>query len=241
MGNPKEMYFAKHKSRFAEFKDKIIYNPVNMDGIEFEDQWHREVYQKNHCIDGLKDAMDDDIIIFSDLDEIPNPDIVRKVLSDFDDSKIYHFAQNMYYFFFNYKNVDGNLLSSAGEFPGIEDKKWLGTRVCTLKKVKQYGFDMLRDKKMLDENAVRVGDGGWHFTYMGGTNANVQERIRKKLSAFSHEEFNNWRFYNGFHIWWSIIRGRDFLGRDARFKKVKIDSSYPKWLMDNYKKYPHLM
>ena len=33
--------------------------------------------------------------------------------------------------FINYKNIDGTLLSSTGEFPGINEPKWLGTKVCT--------------------------------------------------------------------------------------------------------------
>ena len=50
------MYFAENMSRFEKFKDKIIYNPVDMGNIFFENQWSREVYQKNHCIDGLEKA-----------------------------------------------------------------------------------------------------------------------------------------------------------------------------------------
>ena len=47
-GQPKKMYFAENMSRFEKFKDKIIYNPVDMGNIFFENQWSREVYQKNH-------------------------------------------------------------------------------------------------------------------------------------------------------------------------------------------------
>lgn len=241
MGNPKEMYYDKNRKRFEKFQSKIIYNPIDMGEIAFSDQWNREVFQKNHCIEGLSGAQDNDIIIFSDLDEIPNPDTVRKVINNFDSSKIYHLAQDMYYFFINYKSIDGRLLSSTGEFPGIEDKKWLGTKMCSYKTIKKTGFDALRHKEMINENAVRVSDGGWHFTYMGGTGAKVHDRIKKKLRAFSHAEFNKWKYYNRVSIWLSIIMGKDLLGRGTKFKKVKIDDSYPEWLRKHSNEYLHFI
>ena len=243
MGQPKKMYFAENMSRFEKFKDKIIYNPVDMGNIFFENQWSREVYQKNHCIDGLEKANSTDLVIFSDLDEIPNPRTLKKIIDNFDSEKIYHFAQEMYYFFINYKNVDGTLLSSTGEFPGINEPKWLGTKVCTYKMAKEYGLDALRHKEMItnNENAIRVADGGWHFTYMGGTKSSVQTRIKKKFGAFSHAEFNRWRYYNPINIYLSILMGKDLLGRGARFKKVSIDDTYPSWLVEHYKEYPHLI
>lgn len=241
MGSPKHMYFKENQERFIKFRDKIIYNPVDMGKLVFPDQWHREVFQKDHCMDGLSSAQDDDIIIFSDLDEIPNPVSAQKVIDEFEHDKIYHFAQDIYYFFINYKNIDGKLLSSSGEFPDIVDRKWLGTKMCSFKMIKEIGFDALRHNNMINENAIRVAEGGWHFTYMGGTGAKVHERIRKKLSAFSHSEYNKWRYYNRFAIWLSVARGKDLLKRDAKFKKVKIDETYPQWLRDNYDKYPHFI
>ena len=35
--------------------------------------------------------------------------------------------------------------------------------------------------------------------------------------------------------------GKDLLGRGARFKKVSIDDTYPSWLVEHYKEYPHLI
>lgn len=241
MGDPKEMYYSNNRERFSEFESKIIYNPIDMGEMDFPDQWHREVFQKNHCIDGLSGAQEDDIIIFSDLDEIPNPNTVKKIIIDFDKNKVYHFAQDMFYFFMNYKNIDGALLSSTGEFPGVEYKKWLGTKICSFTTVKRIGFDALRHQNMINENAVRVSQGGWHFTYMGGTKSKVHDRIKKKLGAFSHREYNKWRYYNRLSIWVSILRGRDLLGRGAKFKKVKIDDSYPEWIRKNYHRYRHLV
>ena len=68
--NPKKLRFEIDK--FKKFKNKIIYVPVTNlpDG---EDPYLRENYQRNAIANGLNNANDNDLIIISDLDEIPDP------------------------------------------------------------------------------------------------------------------------------------------------------------------------
>ena len=81
---------------FDEFKDKIIHQVVDDSPMgEGTDAFMRDSHQKCAVARGLKDAGPDDVIIFSDVDEIPNPDAVRRVLENFDDSKIYALAQEL--------------------------------------------------------------------------------------------------------------------------------------------------
>ena len=67
--NPKELRFDLNK--FEEFKDKIIYIPVT-DLPDGDDPYLRENFQRNSILKGLNNARPDDIIIISDIDEIPN-------------------------------------------------------------------------------------------------------------------------------------------------------------------------
>ena len=60
-------------NRFKNFKDKIIYVPVT-DLPDGNDPYLRENHQRNCILRGLSNARDDDLIIISDLDEIPNPE-----------------------------------------------------------------------------------------------------------------------------------------------------------------------
>ena len=80
----------------------------------------------------MEGAKDDDIVIFSDVDEIPNPEAVKKVLADFDGSKIYALAQRNFYCYLNMEETSGSLLSITGEFEGFtgKDRRWLGTKIC---------------------------------------------------------------------------------------------------------------
>jgi len=73
--NPKKLRFEIDK--FKKFKSKIIYVPVTdlPDGV---DPYLRENHQRNSIINGLKNSKENDLIVISDLDEIPNP---KKLIS----------------------------------------------------------------------------------------------------------------------------------------------------------------
>ena len=115
-GIKKPLYYEENKDMFAEFADKIIH--VVVDDTPEGGTHERDTFQKNAVTRGLAGCTDDDIIIFSDLDEIPNPDKIREILDDFQEDRIYHFAQRLFYCYLNMEEVSGNLLSYAGEFEG---------------------------------------------------------------------------------------------------------------------------
>ena len=72
--NPKKLRFDLKK--FEIFKDKIIYVPVD-DMPDGNNPYSRENFQRNCINRGLIDADDNDLIIISDLDEIPNPKKIK--------------------------------------------------------------------------------------------------------------------------------------------------------------------
>ena len=124
-GMKKPLYFDENREMFAEFADKIIH--VVVDDTPEGDTHDRDTFQKNAVGRGLKGCMDDDIIIFSDLDEIPNPMKVKEIISDCKEGVVYHMAQRLFYCYLNMEEVSGNLLAYCGEFDGVARKKWLGT------------------------------------------------------------------------------------------------------------------
>ena len=87
-GRPKPLYYAENKERFARFNDRIVHVVVddfpNMpDNMPIREKaWIRENWQRNAIVRGLpKDIKDDDILLISDLDEIPHPDYVKKAIA----------------------------------------------------------------------------------------------------------------------------------------------------------------
>lgn len=239
-GEDKKMIFAQNRQLFDKFKDKIRYVAVTDSPMSGVTTHERDKYQKNQLIRALSDCRPEDIIIFSDVDEIPNPDTLLQVIEHFDAGKIYHLAQRMFYCFLNMEEISGNLLSITGEFPGVEKKQWLGTKVCSFGSLPPEGIVYLREVSPTDPKSVRVADGGWHFGYMGGDGErDVAKRIGIKVQAAAHQEYNNNRYLN--EAVDRLLCGEDIFGRSAQFKRVEIDETYPVYLREHQEEYDFLM
>lgn len=239
-GEPKEMVFAKHRDMFAEFEDKIVYIAVDNSPLNGVTTHERDKFQKNQLIRGLTDCKPDDIIIFSDVDEIPNPKVLVQITENFDSTKVYHLAQRMFYCFLNMEEVSGNLLSITGEFKGVEQRQWLGTKVCSFANLPEEGIVFLREVSPDDARSVRAADGGWHFGYMGGSGErNVAKRIGIKVQAAAHQEYNKSRYLN--EAVDRLLCGEDIFDRNCRFVRVPIDETYPEYLRDHQEEYAFLI
>ena len=190
-GKSKKLFFDINK--FSKFKDKIIYIVVNKQPTDLleinendsddeklskktDNAKKREVLQINKTQNGFINADPDDIIIISDLDEIPNlKEIDFKKIKQ----KLIFFKQKMFYYKLNlfYKSLN-----------------WYGTKACRKKnlitpeylrssKNKKYSlwrFDVLFSK--FKYNSIHfVKNGGWHFS-----NIRKPEDLEKKMQNFLH-------------------------------------------------------
>lgn len=238
-GEPKELCFEKNKELFREFLPKIEY--IVVDNSPADASTHeRDRFQKNALEKGLKDAGDEDVIILSDVDEIPNPKVLEKLIAEFDPDKVYHLAQRMFYCYLNMEEVSGSLLSITGEFPGVERRMWLGTKVFSKRSIPAEGIILLREASVTAPNAVRVADGGWHFGYMGSRQErDVSKRIGTKVVAAAHQEYNKQDILAEARD--RLLLGQDMFGRNARFERVEIDESYPKYLLEHLDEYAYLV
>ena len=224
-GNSKKLNFDIKK--FKKFRKKIIYIVVD-DTLEVIKKPHFggeslvEQHQRNSLTRGLKNCSDDDLIILSDVDEIPD----LNKLNIFDKKKKYAvFSQKM----FNYKI---NLLNET-------ENNWHGSKICLKKnfkspqwlrnlKFKKYPFWRV-DKP---RNFQIIENGGWHFAYLQNT-----ENIVRKMKSFAHGEFNKSNLTNPEIINEKINKGKDIFDREISYKKVQIDNSFPKYIVDNKEKF----
>ena len=236
-GMKKPLYFEENREMFAEFADKIIH--VVVDDTPEGNTHDRDTFQKNAVGRGLKGCMDDDIIIFSDLDEIPNPMKVKEIIADCKEGVVYHMAQRLFYCYLNMEEVSGNLLAYCGEFDGVPRKKWLGTKICRYSVAKTMPLGELRWPKC-KEFGIRVEDGGWHFGYMGGSKeSDVRKRVAEKVQSAAHQEYNKKSILN--EVDDKIKDGEDIFGREATFVQVPIDDSFPEYLRTHMSEYKHLI
>lgn len=242
-GMKKPLYYEENRELFKEFEDKIIH--VVVDDTPEGYTHDRDTFQKNAVGRGLAGCTDEDIIIFSDLDEIPNPEKAGEVIKAIRENrngereKVFHMAQRLFYCYMNMEEVSGNLLAYCGEFEGVERKKWLGSKICSYKVAKTMPLGELRWPKC-KEIGVRIDEGGWHFGYMGGYGErNVKKRVAQKVHSAAHQEYNNRAVLS--EVDDKINDGEDIFGRDAVFVQVPIDETFPEYLRMHQKEYAHLI
>ena len=238
-GLPKDLCFEKNREMFEEFLPKITYLVVD-NSPEKISTHERDKSQKNALAKALTDASDEDVLILSDVDEIPNPAVLQELVKRFDPDKIYHLAQRNFYCYLNMEEVSGNLLSITGEFPGVERRMWLGTKVFAKKNIPESGIIDLREISPEDPRSVRVADGGWHFGYMGSCHeTDVSRRVGTKVVAAAHQEYNTEDVLA--EVKDRLILGEDIFGRNAVFQWAVVDESYPQYLLEHKSEYDYLI
>ena len=157
-GRPKPLWYADHRARFARWADRIEHVIVDDSPDTGDDRWARERHQRDCVARGLASCRADDVVMLSDVDEIPDPSIVatRRLGA-------YRQRYSMYY------------LNAVQ--PRV---RWVGTVALYAFQLAAHGAEKVRLRRGSFEI---VEGGGWHFAY-----AMPPDRIREKLGAFSHAE-----------------------------------------------------
>ena len=190
-GSKKKLNFDLNK--FQKFKDKIIYlvvdnQPENIMKLSEEDSKEekgeklilngmaRDYFQRENLSRGIKFAEDDDLIIISDLDEIPNlKNLNSKEIKD----NIVIFEQKMFYYKLNLFYEDYNWMGSkATKKKNFLSPQWI--RNIKGRKYSRWRIDTFFSKKKYS-NLYFIKDGGWHFTCL-----RTAEELEKKLLNFAH-------------------------------------------------------
>ena len=221
-GNKKKINF---KLKNDEHSKKIRHIVIEENFPELHSGWAIEEYQREKILPYIEDAKDDDYVMYSDSDEIPNPEILRK----FNLKKKYGiFLQK----FFNYKFNIFNPYESP----------WEGTKVCKKKNLKSIDFmrEKVRKKNLRykfyrfdkEKNIEIFEDAGWHFN-----NVMPPEMISKKLKTFAHNEYSSEEFSSVETIRAKIYEKVDLFNRNEKYEVVKIDEGFPKYLLDNLLKF----
>ncbi len=229
-GDLKPLFFDENRALFEKYLPKIIHVKLEERHPEME-LWERENYQRRGIARGLKNCKPSDIILISDLDEIPRPELIPSMVEPLRErsakllkegrgkrfkkhtKKGPHKKEKMFYldaargFQMPYYWYQLNRLTGG---------EWVGTVATTYEMVQKFGVQHFRDYRW---KFPRVLNSGWHFTWMGG-----RDKIRMKMK--------------------SIIEGEDEKKADAsdaeidalidRYPPSPIDSSFPKYVHRNF-------
>ena len=207
----KPLFFNENKSKFKKFLHKIKYIVINEFPVGAAPHTI-ETIQRNAMISCLSDCNDDDLVMISDLDEIP---ILSNAPKKIYDGIVYHFLQDQHIYFANiykekhiiweggtklvtYKTINKNLLDELFVKYGPTF-------------LSQYNTGSTLTKIRLYRNTRYIYNGGYHLTYQGGV-----DKIMQKLMSFSHPELINSGKFNKKFITKNLENGIDIFDTNQK-------------------------
>ena len=219
--NPKKLYFDKKNFNSKKIKYFIMEKPFPKNS----NFWKNQAIQREYMLENLNFVDANDYIFFSDPDEIPDPLIFK----NFNLEKKYGiFFQKCFNYKFNLYNP--------------HETPWEGTRVCKKKNLKSIDFmrQKIKSKNLKynffrfdkEKNIQLFDNAGWHFN-----NVLTPKEISLKLKTFAHSEFASNEFSSEEKIEEKINKKVDLYNRDHKYEVVEVDSTYPKYFLENLEKY----
>lgn len=225
-GKPKEYIFENNKERFAKYMSKI--RRVQVDDMpDTQDSWVRERYQRWSLVKGLTDVNADDIIIVSDLDEIPRADAVAMVKEDENDWDRYIFTIPMFQYKINYMKIydivkqPNIMVCRARAFTNPQQER-------------EFTFPWVPKP----DNLVFIDHAGWHFTYFGDNTHAIT-----KIQNFAHTETDTPEMIARHNIEWFVQNkcGHHGPSHPERFEYVVVDEYFPDCITKNLDKWKHMI
>ena len=243
-GNPKPLYYDENKKRFSKFNDRIIHIVVD-DFPEMpndmpirEKAWTRENWQRNAIVRGLpKDIKDDDILLISDLDEIPSPEYVKSAISS--PVGITRLDLKAYCFFINLRNISYPIWNNGTRILTWETFNAPNTYAnakyteCCLAAVNQ-GPSATRVRFLKPDKILQPA--GWHFSYLGGV-----EAIQKKMKSIAHTEFDTEKRTSLENIRKTLLAGKSLFNSYEKFLPELLNCSFPQYVISAQDNFRHLI
>ncbi len=210
VGTSKPFFFFENKERYARFANKIVHIMMSDDDTQWivnpdkekQEQWDNENTHRNGIARGIQYLVNNerigknpfDIITICDLDEIPNPTILRMLktanLSGITDGGI-SLLMDFYYYNLNC----------------ISQHKWSRAKIVFLYAFYNL-FNTSSQKIRMYDFANTVEKGGWHLSYFGD-----EYFIKNKIENFAHQELNKEEFINVENIREKIKNAIDLYNR----------------------------
>lgn len=214
--NQKSFFLKDNWERYSKYHNKIRHIMVN-DMPMHSDTWVNEKFQRRAIGRGLTDLESDDLVIVSDLDEIPRASIVDYLRNNLtEDRCVLHIPMHCFRF---------NLLM-------IQPFAMHGKIMIT--KGKAF-TDAQRERELTVSNTIlRLAHAGWDFSYLGNT-----DFAKNKIKNFAHAETNISRIVDNLDVD-EMIKNKVFLNKEngaERFEYVVLNNYYPKVIIENQEKY----
>jgi beta-1,4-mannosyl-glycoprotein beta-1,4-N-acetylglucosaminyltransferase len=240
-GEEKQLFYKVNSDLFTQYNDKIIHHIIpsppdaeydinpTYPGIKSSERW-----QRNQIALALKSARPYDLILVSDIDEIPNSSVLNKVYKIcYWSDCIMYFRQSWFLLYLNAKVVYCNQINFASHHPHecCSNEKWLGTFAALAGRLtKRYNWNLngVWGMKWGDHYLGEpiIDDAGWHFSYIGGMTS-----ILSKIKGFGGQLYSEQSPED--------IREGKFIGCKLSIESITKD--YPNELLNCPDDWRHLM
>lgn len=224
----KPLYFRKNWKHFSKFESKIIYHVLNDDAIiKSSNPWEHERYQRNALMTqvfpdllGEKAPNQGDVIMVSDVDEIPRPETLKK-LRNCDIPELTGMRSKFFLYSFQWQDADG-------DWGHPQATIWQGERTILPEALRMSWTTM----NHTFDNA------SWHCTTCFQT---VAELITK-IEYFSHQEWNDEQFKDPDDIVRRVRNGTDVFERGTPYVKIPQDQlDVPAYLKQHPERFSYLL
>jgi len=220
-GKEKILFFNENKHLFEKFNEKIIhvivddfpykYPNINVSNNE---QWWNEALQRDAISRGIEritDLEEKDLIIITDLDEIPDPRTLNSIRNGDIIVEMNQLQMDMYYYNLNTRF----------------ETKWRNPKIISYKIYKELNQQCNYYRHL---QYPLILNGGWHLSYFGDA-----DFIKNKINNFAHQEFNNENYTNLSLIEEKVKNNRSLFDQNCDIPKIEIkDNDY---LPVDYDKY----
>lgn len=210
-GDPKPLFFEQNKKIFGPWLDRIRHVVVDDMPRNVPSNYDRDRFQMDAIMRGLPELRSNDTLIISDLDEIPNPSVIRLY-------KPSHGIMGLKcYNSIFYLNVENYTVS------------WCNPKILNAEIIKRVTPTGIRDYWAAGWGHY-FHAGGWHFSYCGGL-----EEFQYKITHYSHAGQPPSSWHDRALMKWiledPVPRAPEYFTTAMRLRP--IDRSFPQYVIDH--------
>ena len=226
---PKPLYLQENQRRFAPFlprvtsiiAEEIVWPEAKGDKLSTAVRMALWFQQQDALMKGLSKADDNDVVLFSDLDELARPESVLEAIELLGQHDYVCLLCDLYYYYFN----------------GFRGHGWCGPLVFKVGTLRASRLSM-SETFMLKKNQsmAQLSCAGWHFSYLGGV-----DRISYKLRSAGHAEYARPPYTDKAYLQKTVDDGLLFQTGKPAIQYVALDETFPAYLVANRKRFESLI
>jgi beta-1,4-mannosyl-glycoprotein beta-1,4-N-acetylglucosaminyltransferase len=222
---PKPLTFKENYHKFSQFHPQIIYRALDLSSMNESSTWEREAYTRNALLDqvfpsllGPQSPSLNDVILVSDVDEIPKPATIT-ALRNCEYPERTTLRSRFYYYSFQWRHVGDDWHHPQATY--------------------------YRGNLTLKPEDLRMGGGDkdlWNSSWHCSSCFSTVAEMATKLESFSHTEYNQPEYREPSQIVRRVRNGIDLFDREGEFyERVGRQRDVPGYVRDNWRRFDFML